>query len=252
MSISIARLGHNNPPSQIELTRAAMSDLSGFLGGNPTITDQSVSEGALYVERGRKALQDLEDARKKETGPLNEQVKSINEQYRSVRDPMDNVLSELRRRLTDHTAREEAKRIRAAEEARRAAELAEMEARIAEQKERDTKTNASFGEVTNVAAAVVEADQAFSAFQKLDRAASIAERNTHVKLPSQLGGKALGLRSKETLMLDNAAEAFAAISDADGITENGLYEAILTAARTYRKRYGRLPSGVRAETTRSI
>lgn len=243
-----AVIGGNNPPSPIEYARHAMADLSRFLSDAPVIgTVEEAQEGALFVERSRKTIQDLEDARKKEVAPLNEQVRVINEQYRTIRDPLDKVLTELRHRLTDYTAREEAKRIREAEEARRAADLAEMEARLAEQREREAKQNATFGEVTDVAAAVIEADQKFSTFKKADRAAQIAERDTTVRLPSQLGGKAISMRAKETLVLNDAHAALTAIGVNQKITD-----AILSAARDYRKVHDKLPPGVSAELTREI
>lgn len=246
--MTVVGLRHNNPPSQIEFAKEAMDDLSRFLLDNPVLlTPEQAVEGGLFVERTRKTIQDLEDERKKTVSPLNEQVKSINEQYRTVRDPLDNVLSELRRRLTDHIAREEAARFKAAEEARQIAEAAEMEARRAEAAEQEAKQNATFGEVTDVAQAIVQADQAFTAFERADRAAQIAERETHVRLPSQLGGKALSMRTKEELILDDAHAAIQSI----GVTE-AIHDAILAAARSYRRLKGELPPGVRAEHTRSI
>lgn len=250
--MSALAIGHNNPPSSIDFAREAMADLNTFLSDTPVIqTIEQAKEGALYVERTRKTIADMEDERKRTVAPLNEQVKQINESYRSVRDPLDNVLSELRRRLTDYTAREEAKRIREAEIARQAAAAAELEARRAEEAEREAKAGATFGEVTDIAAAVVQADQAFSRFTQADREASLAEHNTSVRLPSQLGGKALSLRTKETLHLDNPTKAIDQIWTVYGISEP-LREAILSAARAYRKETGRLPDGVRSENTRSI
>lgn len=249
---ALAASGHNNPPHPIDFGREAMADLNRFLTDNPIIqTPEQAKEGALFVERCRKTVADMEDARKKDVAPLNEKVKAINEVYRVVRDPLDSVLSELRRRLTDFAARTEAARIKAAEEARKLADAAEMEARRAEEAEREAKQGATFGEVTDVATAIVEADQAFSRFAKADRAAQLAESQTHVRLPSQLGGKALSLREKETLHVDNMLAAVEALMLAR-IGTDYIHDAILTAARAYRKARGELPPGVRSETTRSI
>lgn len=246
--MSMPALGHNHPPSPIEYARDATHDLGRFLKDNPVIqTGEQATEGTLFVERCRKTLQDLEDARKTETGPLNDQVKSINERYRTFREPLASITDELRRRLTDFAAREEARRIREAEEKRRAAELAEMEARVAEQREKDAKENATFGEVVDVAERVIEADQAFSAFEKAQRAAAVAERDTHVRLPSQLGGRALSMRTKETLVLEHYGRALKAIGKNEKIEA-----AILSAARDYRKLHGSLPDGVTATQERSI
>jgi hypothetical protein len=250
--MSLAMQGHNLPPSPIDYAKEAMSDLAAWLTNNPVIQDaEQAKQGSLFVERSRKTLQDLDDARKNEVSPLNERVKGINEQYRSVSGPMDNVLSELRRRLTDYAAREEARRLREAELARQAAADAEMEARRAEEAEREAKQNATLGEIVNVAAAITEADQSFSRFAKADRAAQIAESQTHVRLPSQLGGKALSLREKETLIVDSPINAVTSMCGTPELIAI-INEAILTAARKCRRMYGNLPVGVRSETTRSI
>ena len=248
----MSMLGHNQPPAPIEMAiemaKDALADLNLFLTDNPVIeTGQQAQGGALFVERTRKAIQDMEDARKAEVGPLNEEVKSINERYKSARSPLDNLLNELRSRLTDFAAREEAKRIRAAEEARLATEALEIEARRAEELEREAKAGATFGEVVDVAERVIEADQAFSRFQKAERAAAVAERDTTVRLPSQLGGKALSMRTKETLVLTNYGKAIKAIGPNDKIRD-----AILSAARDYRKLKGSLPDGVVSETTKEL
>lgn len=245
---AVATIGHNHPPAPIELAREAVADLSKFLTDTPVIQDGKTAQaGSLLVERYRKTLADLEDARKAETGPLNEQVKNINERYRAVRSPIESVLNELRYRLTDYAAREEAKRIQEAEEARKAAELAEAEARLAEQREREAKESATFGEITDVAERVIEADAAFSRFQKAERAAAIAERDTTVRLASQLGGRALSMRSKETLVLESYSRAIKAIGKHEKIEA-----AILSAARDYRKQNGVLPDGVVAAIVRAI
>lgn len=240
-------IGHNRA-SPIDYARDAMADLNGFLTDNPVIEDgQQAQAGALFVERTRKTIQDMEDARKAEVGPLNEQVKGINERYRVARSPLENILDELRRRLTDFAAREEAKRIREAEQARLTAEALEMDARRAEEAEREAKQNATMGEIVDVAEAIVTADQAFNEFERAARAAAVAERNVPVRLPSQLGGKALSMRTKETLILNSYSKAIKAIGPNDKIRD-----AILSAARDYRKLKGHLPEGVSSETTREI
>jgi hypothetical protein len=244
----LARQGHNNPPSAIDMGQGALADLNLFLTENPVIeTGEQAKSGSLFVERTRKSLQDMEDARKIETGPLNEAAKKINERYRTATGPIVGLLNELRTRLTDFACKEEARRIRQAEEARLRAEALEMEARRAEEAERDLKENATQGEIVNLAAAVVAADQTFNEFQKAERAAAVAERDTHVRLPSQLGGKALSMRAREVLTVDNALKAISEIGSNEKINE-----AILVAAREYRRTYGRLPAGISATTTRSI
>ena len=246
--MSMPAFGHNNPPSPIECIPDAIADLAKFLMDTPVITDPvQAAEGGLLAERCRKTLQDVDDARKLLVGPLNEKVKGINERFKTARSPLDTVVAELRIRLTDYAAREEARRFRVAEDQRLAAEAAEMEARRAEEAEREAKANATQGEIVDVANACIAADQAFTAFEKAERAAAIAERDTHVRIPSQLGGKALSMRSKEVLTVDNALKAISEIGSNEKINE-----AILVAAREYRRTYGRLPAGISATTTRSI
>ena len=248
---NLATIGGNNPPSPLDFAHEATNDLGKWLLDNPVIqTTEQAKAGALWVERARKTIQDVEDERKRQVAPLNAKVKLINDETRDVRDPLDGVLSELRRRLTDFAGREEAKRIREAELARQAALDAEIEARRAEEAEREAKQNATLGEITDVAAAIQEADGAFKTYAQLDRAAQLAERDTHIRLPSQLGGKALGLREKETLHVTNMLSAVEALMLAQ-MTEH-LREAILKAARVYRKARGELPPGVRSEISRSI
>ena len=239
-------IGHNRASPQ-DLADDALSDLGKFLSDHPIIEAGSIKEGTLFAERVRKTLADMEDARKTETGPLNEQVKEINGRYRTARGPLENLYTTLRIRLTDYTAREEARRIREAEEKRLAAQAAEMEARRAEEAEIEAKQNSSLGEVVELAERVVEADQAFSEYERANRAAAVAERDTHVRLPSQLGGHAMSMRTIETLTVDSAVDAVMAIGAHKKITD-----AILTAARDYRRQHGELPPGVSATYSRSI
>lgn len=240
-------LGHNQA-SPADLVHDTFADLGKFLAEHPVIQTEEQSKAAgLLVERTRKLFADLEDARKAEVGPLNDQVRTINNTYRIARGPVDNVLTELILRLNDYVGRENARRIREAEELRLAAEAAEMEARRAEEIEREAKQSATFGEVTDVAAAVVEADQKFNEFQRAERAAAVAERGTTVRLPSQLGGRALSMRNKETLVLDDWKAAIECM----GMKEK-IRDAVLSAARDYRKVHERLPAGVSATYSRSI
>ena len=242
-----ATIGGNNPPSPIEMGQEALADLNLFLTENPVIEQEHVKEGTLFAERTRKTIADIEDARKAEVGPLNEKVKNINERYGFARKPLENLFNELRFRLTDFAAREEARRQREADEARLRAEALEMEARRAEEAERELKANATQGEIADLATAVIEADQAFSRFEKAERAAVVAERNTPVRLASQLGGKALSMRTREVLTVDNALKAISDIGSNEKINE-----AICTAAREYKRQYGRYPAGISVTIERKI
>lgn len=250
-----AVIGSNNPPGPIDLAMDTAVVLSRWLAERPLILDEDMArDGKLLLDRAKASAGEIEDARLKETKPLNEQLGEINARYKQVHntDPkkpgmLDKVVSELRRRMTDFVAKEEAKRIAVAEAKRRAAEQAERVAREAEAKEREAIENAKAGELgVDVTQVVVEADSRFNDFKKADREAQRAERDARVRIG---GGwmNAATLRTKETLVLVSYGKAICAIGPNDKIRE-----AILSAARDYRKEKGHLPEGVSVEITRAI
>lgn len=245
----IASEGHNKPPSKIDFAREAYRDIAKFLYDTPVITTREEAKaGGIIIERTRITMAELEDERTAIVRPLNDEVKVINDKYRTPRESLDKMLGELRSKLTDFAKIEEEKRAAEAEVKRLAAEEAERKAREAERVEAEAKENADMGEVgVNVGAAIAQADKAFSEFQKANREVARAERDIPVKIGSQLGGRAMSLRAKETLILDSAEEAIKEI----GITEK-ISAAILSAARDYRKLKGKLPSGVSATIERAI
>lgn len=249
-------MGNNRPPDALEMAQGTMADVATFLAETPVVDSHETAKRAgLYVERITKLFGDMEDERDKQVRPLNEQVAEINAKYKAVHnsDPkkpgsFDKVMAELRYRLTAYAKAEERKREEAAEVARVAAAEAERIAREAEAREQEAKSSADVGELgVDVATSIVEADRAFADFQRADRAVAIAEREVHVRISSSLGGRALSMRTKETLLLDDADAAFKAI----GVTEK-IREAILSASRDYRKLKGQLPPGVSSQTERSI
>jgi hypothetical protein len=242
----MSMIGHNSA-TPADLVRDTFTALGDFLKNTPVIEAGQAKAAGLLVERIRKTIADADDARKAEVGPLNAKVKIINAEYKHALVPLEHLFEELRWRLTDFAGREEAKRRREAENLRLAADEAERAARMAEEAEREVKENATLGEITDVAAAIVDADQKFNEFGRLDRAAAVAERNTSMRIPSQLGGRALSMREHETLVLDD----WRACIDALTLTER-LRDAILAEARNYRRKNGELPNGVSATYSRSI
>jgi hypothetical protein len=259
-------IGGNNPPEPIEeeaatdedeTTRALVSIesardcyrlLAAFLADTPVIENPGdAKKAANFVEQARRTIGTMEDERKLLVGPLNEEVKEINDRYRTPRDCIEKILDELKRRLTAFAAAEEAKRQREAEAAREAAEEAERAAREAEAIESDAKAMADVGVCdVNVAAAIAQADRAFDGFKRADRAAVRAEASIPVRLNGGYG-RAVSMRKTETLILDDACAAIAAI----GLTDT-IRDAILSAARAYRKLNGSLPAGVSAVTERQF
>lgn len=242
-------IGANNPPGPIDYAKEAVSQLNGFLAENPVIeTPETAKQAGGYVERTSSVLAEMEDARTLVTRPLNAKLSEINDLYRTAKKPLEKLLNELRFRLTDFAGREEAKRIAQAEALRREAELVEMEARVAERREGEAIEAVRSGVCdVNLADAMGEATQAFADYSRADRIAQRAERGVPVRIASQMGGRALSMRSKEVLILDDAAAAVGAM----GLTEK-ISEAILSSARDYRKTHKELPAGVRAETERTI
>lgn len=248
-------IGGNKPPGPIDYAREAMVDLSKFLSDTPVIeTAEQASRGGLFVERMRKTLADVEDERDAKVRPLNKTVEDINAEYKAVHNvdkkkpgTADKLLIELRARLTVYAQAEEDRRLAAAEAVRRVAEEAERVARLAEAKEREAIDNAKLGECTDAGTATIEADAAFSRFEKASRAAAVAEKGVPVRIASALGGNALSMRTTETLVIESVNKAIIAMGPTDKIKE-----AILSSARDYRKQHDKLPDGIRAETSRAI
>jgi hypothetical protein len=241
-------IGGNNPPTNLDHAREETAALSQFLSDHPVIENEDQARNAKgFVDRTRATLGTLEDERDAKVRPLNQQVAAINSGYKAVTVPLVRVLNELRLRLTGYAQREEDKRLAKAEALRREAELADMNARLAAQREADAKQGATFGEITQVGEAIVEADGTAAAAELAKRLADRAERDSHVKIGGGFSGKALSLKSTEILILDDAHEAIRQM----GVTEK-IREAILSSARDYRKLSGALPFGVSATTERKV
>lgn len=243
-------IGHNNPPppTPIERAQEAMQALSDFLNANPVIEggEQLVLAKQL-VERARGAMAEMETERDNRVRPLNTQVASINAEYKAPRNTLDKVLAEMKARLTAYAQAEEAKREREAELARIALAQKEHEAREAERLEAEAKANAAVGEVdTGVVQAIETADQKFSEYEHASRFAARAEKGVPVRIGGG-AGKALSMRTEKTLVLDSYGKAIKAIGPNDKIRD-----AILSAARDFRKLRGVLPEGVSETSERKF
>lgn len=243
-----AVIGSNNPPGCVDTARGVYQTLATFLKETPVIqTPDEAKKAANLVEQARATLGEMEDERKSLVKPLNDEVDTINGRYRTPRDSVKSIMDELKRRLTAFAAAEEAERQRKAEAARLAAIEAERIAREAEEIERAAKEEADCGVLdVNVAAAITQADRAFDGFKRADREASRFEREKTVRLNGGFG-RAISMRSKETLTVTDPHAAISAM----GITE-AIAEAILTSARAYRKLNGSLPAGISAATERQF
>lgn len=242
-----AQIGHNQPDMAETATDTAR-DLSEWMKEHPVIqTEEEARESKVYIDRAKLCVKDLEDERVSKVGPLNEQVKQINEHYRQPRSLVQKVCDELQYRLSTFIRNEEIKRQRAAAEATRLAAEAEAKARAAEAAEREALENADSGEVgVDIAAATGRADQEFAEFQKAQRAAIRAERDTHVKIGGGFS-RAVSLKDKEILTVSDPAAVLKAVGATDYIKE-----AMIKSARAYKKLNGKYPEGITVQIEREI
>lgn len=252
---NLAIVGHNQPPSAIDLALTTIDAMSEWMKANPVIeTGEQASEAKLLCDRAKAALDEIESERDKLVRPLNEQVDAINRDYKTLHNTdkkkpgtYDRVFIELKARVSAFLIAEEEKRRKEAEAAAAKAAEAERLAREAEAKEREAIENAKAGEVdVDVVAVTADADASFAEFEKASRFAARAERDAKVKLGGGFG-KAASLRTVETLHLDSYGKALKAIGPHPKIEE-----AILSAAREYRKQHGALPEGVSATLERTL
>lgn len=239
----------NQPPSLIELARETYRNLSAWLKEFPAITSHAeAKEAGKWIESVSMAVSELEAERKAKVDPLNQTVRAINDEYRAPRDHLTKLLDEAKRRLTNYAVAEEQRKAEEAERLRQEAEAAKKAAIEAEWAEEDAKAEADLGICdAPVGEAIEAADAAFKDFQLADRQAARAERAIPTRIASSYGGRALTMRTKEALILDDAIAALKAI----GVTEK-IEAAILSAARDYRKLNGALPDGVRSEKERRL
>lgn len=251
----LASIGHNEPPDLFAFSSETMFELSSWMKERPQITSEDEArEAKLLLDRARNCAADIEAERIKLVTPLNERLDDINIKYKTVHNKdakkpgtFDKVINELKSRLSAFLQIEEDKRLAIAEAARRIAEEAEARAREAEQREQTDIANARAGELgVDVTQSVLEADRRFQEFKRADREALRAERGSHVRIGGGWGNAA-ALRSKETLVVVSYGKAIAAIGPNEKIAE-----AILSAARDYRKTHDKLPDGVEAEIIRAL
>lgn len=241
-------IGGNGPPSQIELAQGTLSALADFLKDHPVISTEDEARAAkLLKDRADLAVKDLEDERDDLVRPLNTQVAEINGRYRPIRDPLTRVIAELKGRIGRFIEGEAKRRQALAEAAQRVAAEKALLARQAEEAERAAKEEAEQGVCdVDVGGAITNADAKFADYEKAERAAERANRDTHVKIGGGFG-RALSQRTHEVLTI---TDVHAAIDDM-GLTEP-LREAFLTAARAYRKAIGELPDGIKSTQERSL
>jgi vacuolar-type H+-ATPase subunit H len=240
-------VGENYPPSQIEFTAETSQALGDWLKDNPVVqTEEQARAGKLLVDRARLCVQDLEAERDGKVRPLNVQVKTINDSYRSPRDTLEKITQELLLRLDAYVKAEEAKRQAIAEAARKAAEEAECIAREAEHLEREAIEDARAGVESDIVSTTVAADAAYEEYQRLQRSADRAGRDTNVRIGGGFS-RSLGARARETLSVTDPLKALSEI----GWTEK-ILDALVTEAREFRRQHDRLPQGVESVKQRRL
>lgn len=245
---ALAVVGHNNPPPA-EVVGGLDTELRAWIKEHPVLQDAAeANKAAQLALRAKKTLDDIEDDRKRRVGPLNAQVKEINAEYAEAATPIQSALVVLRGRMTDYATAEERRRQEEAERLRLEAIERQRAASEAIRDAAEAETNAGFGETVDVVAAKQNAVRLFNESRKADRAFARAEKaSEHVHLAPGLDGRAMSLRNREELSVTDAAAAIGAT----GITE-GIAEAILTAARAYKKLKGNYPPGIAVNVTRTV
>lgn len=244
----LAPIGHNRPPGPIDIGAETVAEAGKWLANNPVVeTEEMAREAAKYSERLKVSCDEIEKERDSKVRPLNNQVRDINKEYSEAKAPLEAARTQFKKRLTAFALVEEAKRIAIAKALEAEREDAERIAREAEAKEQEALSDASQGVVgVDVVAATQNANQAFSRFEKTGHRAAIAAKDSHVRIGSGIG-RAQTLKTKETLILNDAMKALAIM----GVSEK-TREAILSDARAYRKDHGSLPEGVTSQITREI
>jgi hypothetical protein len=241
-------LGHNSPPQAIDRLPEALRQIGEFLKAEPAIQDHATARIAAELRARAKAmLGEVEDERKEQTGPLNNQLREINERYKEARQPVEQCVVILSDRIDDFLLVEERRRLAEAEEKQKAADEAARAAYEASAALDEAVDNADQGEVDiDIVAASVAAQAASNAAKRAEREAIRAEQTAHVKIGTGMG-RAVSLRSTEILFITDPVAALNAIGMTDPIAA-----AILTAARTYRQIRGELPPGVSSRQQRKI
>lgn len=238
----------NSQTPSLDAASETLLELQAFTDTNPAVTNDDEAQALnLYLSRARLAIKDADDERDKAVRPLNDQVKAVNAKYGAVTKPIDGLIKLMKDRLARYIQAVEAERARVAREAAERAAEAERVAREAERAEREAIEAANAGDLdANAGTATILADQAFADAQRAAREAERAERDIRVKVTGGFG-RAVSMRTVEVLTITNIEAACRAMSGDDD-----LIEAIKTAARRYRKQWGDLPPGIKADTERTL
>lgn len=245
----------NNPPGPIEYAQSVIDELNEWLSEHPVIQSEDEARDAKpLIDRAKAALVDIETERTRLVAPLNIQVSTINMEHKRYHNTdrtkpglFDKVLAAVNQRIQAFLLIEEARKRREAENARLLAEAAEKAAREAEAREKEIHEDASMGVAgLDLGQATEEADRAFADFQHASRFAARAEKDTKVKIGGGFG-RSITIKDKEVLIVKDWQKAIVSTGLTDGIRD-----AILTAARNFRREYGELPDGIEITKERTV
>lgn len=242
--------GHNNPPSETQFCEELKKEISKWLEDNPVIDSLEKAKAAkLLLDRANLALKDLESERKKQVDPLNKQVKEINDRYREPKETLALALQAVKGCINVYLETVEAQKIADARAAAEKAEAAKRAAIEAEKAAEKAAEESAQGVIIDAINPVIEANRAFSNYEKAEREKARLEKSIEqTKIVNKtLGTRATSLREREELIL---IDPIACIQDM-GVSDE-LAEAILKAAREFRRNNNRVPQGIKIEKTRSV
>lgn len=252
--------GDNKPPGPIEIAVAlTKGELSTFLEQHPIIEKHEDAIGAAkLIDRARKAAAEIEDERKAKVDPLNKSVKAINAEYHAVHNEdgkkpgsLDKIIVQLKTRQTAFLNAEEARKAKIAEDARLAAIAAEKALAEAAEREREALDNAAAGEfAAGVGTAIAEAADAEAEAAKLARQAVIAERDVTTRIATPFGRSQV-LRTHEVPAVANHVTALMTLWSDDKLKLK-LSEAIISAAREWKRDKGAWPKGISITNERRL
>jgi hypothetical protein len=237
---------HNNPPpdAAISSARIMWTDLSKWLETTPVIVDdKAAAEAKTFLDRAKATLADLNQAKEIESKPLFEAHRAAVAKYKKPYDLIDALRTQLGSRIKAWLDKLEAERLAALAKARAERDEAERIAREKEAAEKEAIENAAVGECTDVAGATAQADAAFDAFKKADRAETRADKAaSNVRLGGGFS-RSVSVRKVAVPLIDDL-EAAIKVLQAVGLTDK-VREALISSARDWKKLKGDWPAGIR-------
>lgn len=254
-----AVIGGNNPPKSAVFLRVEeiIAVANKWITERPTITEQEIADKAgAFVRQSTTAQNELNKARLEATLPLRQQVDAINKEHDDLGSTLKRLTGIILERLNAFATAQRLEQERIAREAREAAEKAAAEAAEAKRKEAEllaqAESGAAKGGFANVASSIAESREAEQRAKQLEAEAKAAE-----KAKPKFGGehftegsrRSLTQRKVETPVVSSPGDVLRAVITANGgSVPDGVRDALLTAARAYKREKGKWPKGITIET----